>query len=357
MRAKFFISVMFSLLVSVMAGVGASMAFDVSALPVTFGLFVFSLIPVQGACSIVAAATVYREVWTKEIIKGFNIALNDTFLDGIPDKSQYVTGNDEAQVIHSTYFGVEPDVLINNTTYPMAVQALDGTDVPITLDKYQTKATPITDDELYALSYDKMQSVRDAHANALASNRLRKAIHALAPSGNAAGTPVLITTGAETTDGSRLRLTWDDVIGLRESFSAAGIPLTDMRLVLCADHVNDLLLADQAFQKLYVNRAAGIITSQLGFEIREYSANPYYVVAAKTKLAFGSIPGATHRQASVVFNVNRARKASGLTQMYYSEARLDPLMQRNLINFRNYFVCLPSINEAIGAIVSAIPAA
>ncbi len=346
---------MFSLLISVVAGVGVATATGLPALPTSGVLFATSMIPMPSMGGL-TLATVYREVWTKEIIKGFNAALKDTFLDGIPDKSQYVTGDDEAQVIHSTYFGVEPDVLINNTTYPIDIQELNGEDKSISLDKYQTKATPVTDDELYSLTYDKMGAVKEAHTDALAGNRLKKAIHALAPASHAAKTPVLLTTGAATSDGSRKRLKWDDIIALRSAFTAAGIPLENLRLVLCADHVNDLLLADTAFQKSYANFKDGVITNQLGFEIREYSANPYYTVSTKAKLSFGAIPAVTDRQASVVFNVKRARKATGKTKMYWSKAENDPLNQRNLINFRNYFICLPSVNEAIGAIVSDIPA-
>jgi len=352
MKTQVILGLLMTLVISVGFGVGVSMATGLPALPVAGVLYGISMIPMPSMGGI-AMATVYREIWTKEIVKGFQAALKDTFLDGIPDKSQYVTGDDEAQVIHSTYFGVVPDVLINNSTYPIPIQTLDGTDIAITLDKYQTKATPLTDDELYALAYDKMASVKEAHVDALAMNRLKKAIHALAPAGNAAKTPVLLTTGAFTTDLSRRRLTWENVIALREAFTNGGIPLENLRLVLCADHVNDLLLADQAFQKLYVNRTEGIITSQLGFEIREYSNNPFYTTTTKAKLSFGAVPGVDDRQASVVFNVKRARKATGKTHMYFSDAKTDPLNQRNLINFRNYFICLPSVNEAIGAIVSA----
>lgn len=355
MKTRFIFSVLCSLFISVMAGVGVEAAIGLPALPVSGIIMGISMIPLPGMGG-VAMATVYREIWTKEIIKGFNAALKDTFMDGIPDKSQYVTGNDEAQVIHSTYFGVMPDVLINNTTYPIDIQTLDGEDKTISLDKYQTKATPITDDELTALAYDKMQSVKESHGDALATNRLKKAIHALAPAGHTVKTPVLLTTGAATADGTRKMLTWADIVALRQAFTDADIPLEDMRLVLCADHVNDLLLVDTSFQNTYANFKDGVITNQLGFEIREYSANPYYTVLTKVKLSFGAVPGATARRASVVFNVKRARKAAGLTQMYWSKAENDPLNQRNLINFRNYFICLPSVNEAIGAIVSNIPA-
>jgi len=355
MKTQVILGLLMTLLISVGFGVGVSMATGLPALPVAGVLYGISMIPMPSMGGI-AMATVYREVWTKEVIKGFNAAIKDTFMDGIPDKSQYVKGDEEGQTIHSTYFGVMPDVLINNTTYPLDIQALDGEDKTISLDKYQTKATPITDDELYALAYDKMASVKDAHSDAIATNRLKKAIHALAPTGHTAKTPVLLTTGAATADNSRKRLKWDDIVALREAFTAADIPLEDMRLVLCADHVNDLLLADTAFQKTYANFKDGVITNQLGFEIREYSANPYFTVLTKVKLSFGAVPGATARQASVVFNVKRARRAAGITKMYWSKAETDPLNQRNLINFRNYFICLPSVNEAIGAIVSAIPA-
>ena len=64
--------------------------------------------------------------------------------------------------------GVDPDVLINNTTYPIPLQALEDKDIAISLDKFQTKVTPVTDDELYAISvqYDKMSRVKESHANA-----------------------------------------------------------------------------------------------------------------------------------------------------------------------------------------------
>jgi hypothetical protein len=297
-------------------------------------------------------AGVYKEIWTKEVIKGFEAGLKDTFLDGVRDYSQYVTGDDESQVIHSTYFGVSPDVLINNTTYPIPVQTLDGSDIPIALDKYQTKPTPITDDELYALAYDKIRNVKEAHTQALVVNRLKKAIHAFGPASHAATHPVLLTTGAAV--GNRLRLTWADVIAVRSAYAAAGIEIDGLRFVLCPDHVNDLLLEDTAFTKSYVNFQKGVITNQLGFEFREYAFNPYYTVATKVKKSFGALPAATDNQASVVFPVKKAGKASGKTLMYYREAKTDPEYQRNLINFRNYFIAMPLVTAGFAAVVSDI---
>lgn len=355
MKTKLIISILMSLVVAVLGGVGLSAVFETNPLPFVFGLFLLSFVPMPQMGGI-AMGTFYRQVWEKEAVKSVDASLKDTFLDGIPDKSRYVVGNDEMQTINSMYFGVEPDVLINNTTYPIPLQELDGTPFAITLDKYQTKVTPITDDELYALAYDKIKEVKLSHTNAIAKNRLKKAIHALAPADHAAAHPVIVTTGATTPDGLRKRLKWDDVVTLREKWVAAEFALEDLRLVLCPDHVNDLLLADTSFTKSYANFKDGIITKQLGFEIREYSKNPYYTVSTLTKQSFGAVPTGTERMASVVFNKGLARKAKGVMKVYYDKAETNPRTQQNEINFRNYFICLPSVNQEIGAIVSDIPA-
>lgn len=297
-------------------------------------------------------AGVYKEVWTKEVVKGFELGLKDTFLDGVRDYSRYVTGDDESQVIHSTYFGVEPDVLINNSTYPIGIQDLNGSDIPIALDKYQTKATPITDDELYALSYDKLKEVKDLHVNAIIKNRLKKAAHALGPQSHAADHPVLLTTGSAIN--GRKKLTWNDVISLCRAYSEAGIEIEGFRFVLCPAHKYDLLEAEPAMFKQYADFQKGIITRQLGFEFREFANNPYYAVSSKTKKSFGAVPTAGDNQASVIFPVEKVSKATGVTKMYYSEAKTDPLNQRSLVNFRNYFIALPQVSAGFGAIVSDI---
>lgn len=338
----------YGLLVAVLAvfvGSVAAQSMGIIDLPVTNKAFAQNTLPTM------AMATVYREVWTREVVKEFQQGLKDTFLDGVRDFSQYVTGDDEAQVIHASYFGVEPDVLINNTTYPIPVQDLNGSDIPISLDKYQTKATPITDDELYALSYDKMGLVKEAHGTSITKNRLKKAIHAFGPASHDTTHPILLTTG-ELVNG-RHRLQWSDIIALRQAYSDAGIEIEGLRLVLCDDHVNDLLLADMNFKNSYLNFKDGVIINQLGFEFRQYSQNPYYNATTKTKLSLGALPASTDSRASIVFPIGKVGKANGKTKMYFSEAKSDPLNQRNLMNFRNYFIALPMVTKGFGAIVSA----
>jgi len=299
----------------------------------------------------VLLAGVYVEVWTGELIKQFGIADQLGWMNGIKDYSQYADKN----VIHMIDVGVNPDVLLNNTTYPIDVQDLDDGDKTFSLDKWQTKATRVTDDELHGISYDKISLKREQHGIAIIENKMNKAIHALAPAGNTTDTTVLVTTGADDGTG-RLMLTRADVVRLKKACDKAKIPLAGRRLVLCPDHVADLLSDtdnNQRFIDQYYNYTTGKIANFYSFEVYEFINNPYYVISAKTKLAYGGTPiDGTHSQASVMFLPAECMMATGTTKMYYSDATINPLTQENLINFRHYFIVLPKKNRAIGAIIS-----
>lgn len=297
----------------------------------------------------VAMEGVLTEVWTGELIKALRAGDKATFLDGLPDYSQYA----ENDVIHMVDVGGDPEVLVNNTTYPIAIQQITDTDAVFSLDKFQTKPTSITDDELYALSYDKMSSVKERHAQALLVKKYAKAIHALAPDSNAAKTPVLKTTGdveGGVATGRRM-LQRSDIIALKKRFDVMQVPAEDRRLVLCPDHVNDLLMQDQKFAEQYYNYTTGKIANLYGFQVYEFVNNPVYKTAG-TKVAFGTAAGANEFQASVAFYGKMTFKATGSTKMYYSEAQTDPQNQRSLVNFRHYFIVLPKKKEAIAAIMS-----
>lgn len=289
---------------------------------------------------------VLTEVWTGELVKKLRAGTEATWLDGIPDYSDKA----ENDIIHLIDVGGDPDVLINNTTYPIPIQDLEDGDIPIGLDKYQTKATRVTDDELYASSYDKMSSVKERHGDAILENKFKKAIHALAPQKHTAATPVIMTTGPEIN--GRRRLMIRDIIALKEKFDKMQVPTQGRRLVLSTDHANDLLLQDQTFKEQYYNYTSGKIANMYGFEVYEFVSNPYFTVNG-VKKEYKAVPSATDCQASVAFYVKRMFKAAGTTKMYYSEAKNNPTTQESLVNFRHYFIVLPKKQEAIGAIASS----
>jgi hypothetical protein len=181
-----------------------------------------------------------------------------------------------------------------------------------------------------------------------------KALSALAPTANTTLTPVLKTTGTATAGGTRKTITRNDIVTLKNRYDKMKVPAIGRILVLCPDHVNDLLENDQNFAEQYYNYTTGKISNLYGFKVYEYTDCPYYNASTLAKLPWGTVPTATDTQASVSFFAPRMMKATGSTNAYLSEAKSDPQNQENLVNFRHYFICLPLKNEAISAIVSAL---
>ena len=282
-------------------------------------------------------AGVFTEIWTGEMIKQFRTSLESWgWLTRIRNYNQYV----ENDVIHFVKIGGDPKVLVNNTTYPIKVTALEDADKPIGLDKFTTEATPVTDDELHAISYDKMASVQERHRDVLVEAFGERAIHAIAPDQNATDIPVLRTTG-EAYNG-RKRMTPADLLALKEAFDNMKIPKKDRVLVLCSNHANDLLAVDQKFKDHYnINQTEGKICRLYGFDIYEYDGTPYYNPTTGKKLAWGAVTAATDMHSSVAFYAGRMMKAQGSTKFYHSEAKNDPQNHRSLVNFDQYGICLP----------------
>lgn len=297
-------------------------------------------------------AGVLTEVWTGEMIKAFRTAPESLgWMQRIRSYNQYVNQD----VIHFVAIGGDPAVLVNNTTYPLAITALADADKPISLDKFSTEATPVTDDELHALSYDKMASVQERHRDALREKIAQRGIHAIAPDRQADNVPVIKTTGAS--DGTRKKMVFGDLLTLKREFDKMGIPTTDRILVLCSDHVNDLLETEQKFKEHYnLNQTEGKICRMYGFDIYEYDGTPYYTMSTGVKLAWGALPTANDARASVAFYAGRMMKAYGSTTFYHSEAEKDPLYHRNLVNFEQYGICLPLADTKCRAAIVSAPA-
>jgi hypothetical protein len=264
----------------------------------------------------------------------------------VPDFSQYV----ENDVIHLVDVTGDPTVLIDNTTYPLSIENLPDGDIAVKLHKFETNPTRITDDELYALSYDKIKVAKERHGNKLGESHLDKAIHAFAPASNTADTPCLFTTG-DAEDG-RKKLQRIDILSLKKKLDKLKIPKKGRRIVLCADHIGDLLEQDQKFKDQYHNYESGAISKMYGFEIYEATNCPLFDQDLK-KVSFGAVPATGQYEASVFFYVPRMFKCKGSTKMYYSEAATDPVNKQNLVSFTNRFVALPQKRDkACGALVS-----
>ena len=329
-------TMMTAVLFNAIAGVVFGVAVGVSPMAGAVGANVLAAVVGGLMPAGVLREGVLTEIWTGELVKTLREYITGSWLDGIPDSSSIVNND----TIHLVEVGVDPDVLVNNTTYPIPLQALDDADIAISLDKFQTKVTPITDDELYAISYDKIARVKESHSNAINDAKFAKAAHALCANSNTAKTPVLTTSGERDASTGRLKMTALDVLKMKASLDKLSVPVENRRLVLCTDHVNDLLETDQRFKEQYnIDRANGTVGRLYGFYIYEYANTPYYTQKG-VKKDVGATGDTGEFQCSFAFYTPRVFKATGSTKMYWSAAENDPEYQRNKVNFRHMFICM-----------------
>lgn len=344
---KRLIVILTALLFNCVAGAALGSAVGIDPLLGAVGMNGLAALPGLMPAGGVMSATVCKEIWTGEMVKALRGFMDGSWLDGIPDMSSLVNND----VIHLVDVGIDPEVLTNNTTYPIAVQSLTDSDISISLDKFQTKPTPITDDELYAISYDKMARVKESHANAISDARLKKAAHSICPAENAAKTPVIETSGAADSTG-RHKMLPEDILAMKTQMDNLKVPAEGRRLVLCPAHVADLLSADQSFREQYsLDTVNGKCGRLYGFDIYEFSATPVYGTDGKKK-AVGAAEGSGAFQCSFAFYTGRIFKATGSMKMYYSPAENDPQYQRSLISFTNYFIAMPKKADAAVALRS-----
>lgn len=351
MKTKFILSLLFTLLVSVIGGNAIASVTGFNPLVCSGAMFGLSLIPglmPDGA----SAMGLLRELWTGELLKKFRH--EGSWLSRIPNRSDLVINN----TIHLVDIGADPEVLINNTTYPIPVNLRTDSDVPIGLDKFDTENTAVSDDELQGLPYDKPGSVINQHNETLEEKTAEKAAHSFAPSTTATGTPIIVTTGSSNGETiARKRLLPADIITAKKKLDKLKVPKKDRILVLCPEHVEDLLMVDEKFAMQYKNMKSGEVLPMYGFDIYEFGGNPKYTQAAGvyTKKAFGSADDDANDHVSSFFlYTGRTMQFRGTVNMYQSLASQDPEYRRSVVGFRLYHMAIPVKSEAYGALVSGV---
>src|SRR5690606_18911703 len=94
----------------------------------------------------------FPELWEARVEQTVSTNTQAPWLEGIPELAGSMTIVGEGSItekciIHIAATDFEPDVLINNTTYPLDVQEYEDDTLQFTLDKYQPKVVTLSDDQ------------------------------------------------------------------------------------------------------------------------------------------------------------------------------------------------------------------
>lgn len=295
----------------------------------------------------------FPEIWVARVIQNLTNQSVAPWLDGIPELEADITLLEEGSASEVTVINIpranfNPDVLVNNSVYPIPVQAYTDDTVVLAMDKYQTKATSVSDDQIIGSAYDKIDATTRSHVRAMLTKKFKKAIHSIAPTSDATATPVIAATGAVV--GGLATLTYEDLVALKDRFDADEVDAVGRRIVLSTKHWNDLLLDRKNFGDQLVNYNTGMPAPFIaGFQLFQYNGNPLFT-SAGVKKAFGAVKAAGDREGSVAFWDGGIAKKTGLTKQYFTPASTDTANQANLLNYRHYFMALPFESRFIGAI-------
>ena len=289
-------------------------------------------------------STLNTQVWVVQIQKNLYPAVS--FLNYAQNFDQFVNSD----IINIADAGFDPDVLINNTTYPISISEREDTNRSFELVLFETENTLVSAPKSVELSYDKMESVIYGHRMALQTKIGMKAAHAYAPTTDTEGTPIINTTGDDNGEGFK-RIKVEDILKLKRRYDLMDIPQDKRYLVLDPRHTEDLILYDLKAFKDITDFVNGVPKRFAGFNILEFTKNPVYNATNTTKRTFGAVSDPNNDTfCSFSFSSNEVMKADGTMKMYANEN--DPELRGTIIGFDKRFIAMPIRNKGVGAIVS-----
>ena len=288
-------------------------------------------------------AGLLKEIWLPDIMEQF--WPDWSFLKEARDMSSFVDNN----TINLAEAGISPNVLIDNTVFPVPFAERSDNPLALPLSTFDTEGTVLRNAELIQLAYDKRASVTTQHQKALLNKFSKKAAYAFCPSADNEFNPVLTATGDNFTYKGHTfkKLTFNDIVSLKIRYDLLDIPDDSRVIVLSPHHENQLWLEDSVLYKLIMQD-----TKVFGFKYYRYSQTPVFDGTTNLKKAFEAAAADTDQISSFSFVNTEAMRAQGIFDMFY---RLnDPEQKGDIINFQMRGIALPIRNKFMGAIYSPI---
>lgn len=281
-----------------------------------------------------------KQAWIALIKEDF---IPDTsFLSRSVDMSEFV----EYDKINLAEAGVDPKVLVDNTSFPIASAQRADTPLELALHTFDTENTIVRNIEEIESKYAKMESVVRSHKNALRRQTAAFAANSWAPQKNADLTPVRAATGAVNPSGQKA-LTFTDILQLRSWFTGRNVPVDSLVLVLNAIHEADLMAEDM---KLYREMISG--GKIWGISYYTSSVLPYYTAADGTKKAYGAaVAPETDTQASLMYCDTEVMRAVGSTDVFVRYK--DPQERGDVLGYQQRFTALSIRGKYAAAFYSA----
>jgi hypothetical protein len=317
--------------------ISAALAMPIIPVAVVTAVVSFSMPSITG----VAMAGLNKEIWIDELLEGFYA--DDSFLSEMRDMSAFVDNN----TINLAEAGVNPDVLINNTSYPIAVSQRSDAPLALPLDTYDTENTLVRAIEMAELAHDKVASIVFGHKQSLRMTFMEYAAFRIAPATDTAFTPKMVTTGTANSAGNK-RIKFDDILELQRRFDEQEISEEGRILVLTATHRSELQAEDRVLYNQMLKDK-----ELYGFKLYKLASKrlPRYNKTTGAKVAWQAAAApSTDVVASIAFHKDEVMKARGTVEVF-SKLK-DPLERGDVLGYQMRGLSMPIRGKGIAAIYS-----
>ncbi len=273
------------------------------------------------------------EAWIPLVMEDFYPS--SSFMSAATDMSAMVD-NDK---INFAEAGADPDVLKNNTVYPINATVAEDMPLSVELDTYDTESTIVRNAIAIELSYDQRALYARKHQKALRKKVANDAAFSYAPAAHA-GTNTVLNLSA---NDSMI----DAVIDMQKAYNDVDQDGTDRVLVLAPAHLAKIAKEDKVLYKAIMAEAGSTF---YGFRIFTFSNNPLYIYATLTKAAQGAaFDAGIHKRSSFAFLGSEVMRADGTMQLF-SQLK-DPDIKGDKFNFQMRQLSASLRNKYGGAIL------
>lgn len=286
---------------------------------------------------------ILKSIWISQLMEKFYP--NSSFLNMCQNMDSYVNND----TINLADAGVDPDVLINNTTFPVPTAERDDTPLSLSLKYLDTTNTVVRNAIKKQQAYDQMESVIRGHRNVLMSKAANLTAWNWAPAADGSFQPVLQTTGDDNGTGIK-RFKIADLIAQQTKFNLLDVPEDGRVAILNPTHLNDILVEDVAYQKVFANTSSGKLPQLYGFDIVVSNHTPKYNNTTGAKTAYGATPAGTDSAASIFYHRDEVMKAQGTVDMFSRIADTDA--RGDIVGFQMFFIGLSIRNKYSSATYS-----
>lgn len=268
-------------------------------------------------------AGINQDVWAAEIAE--QLFPDNSIVNESKNDDMYATADE----VNLPIAGANPDVLVNNTTYPLTPVQRTDTVLRYSVDKLETKPSVVVGLEQISLSYDKRLSIQAAHVSSLNTKSATYVIGKWAPKTSTGGI-IVRTTGADRAaivkgaTGLRKRIQLDDIIQVVEILDEADIDEDGRIAYFPAKMRADLFrIADIRNKSEFGIEVLpnGTVSKIMGFKIMYRSEASVYNAAGTASLDMlaASPSVATSNAGALFFHPNFVRKGFYAVQANISQ--------------------------------------